>query len=131
MDINMTEQLCKAFITRPFQAWPTIRRRPDRLTPATQRQSTDPAKSITPANAGAAGTPTPPIKMPATVTFYRGHRRTLRCPPGTVSLIIMCIGTIIAQLLSRRQITADVSNGTKQHTTTGIHAFPSCYLWSS
>jgi len=32
------------------------------------------------------------MKMPATVTFYRGHRRTLCCLPGIISLIIVCIG---------------------------------------
>jgi len=35
------------------------------------------------------------IKMPATVTFYRGHHRTLCCLPGIISLIIMCIGIIL------------------------------------
>jgi len=34
------------------------------------------------------------IKMPTTVTIYRGHRWTLCCLPGTISLIIMCIGII-------------------------------------
>jgi len=32
--------------------------------------------------------------VPVTVTFYRGHRRTLCCLPGIISLIIMCIGII-------------------------------------
>jgi len=32
--------------------------------------------------------------MPATVTFYREHRRTLCCLPGIVSLVIMCVGII-------------------------------------
>jgi len=45
-------------------------------------------------NVGAAGTLTLLVKMPATVTFYRGHRRTLCCLPGIVSQIIMCIGII-------------------------------------
>ena len=47
-------------------------------------------------NVGAAGTLTLLVKMPATVTFYRGHRRTLCCLPGIISLIIMCIGIIFA-----------------------------------
>jgi len=34
------------------------------------------------------------IKMPAMVTFYRGHRRTLCCLPGIISVITMCIGII-------------------------------------
>jgi len=34
------------------------------------------------------------MKMPATVTFYRGHHRTLCCLPVIISLIIMCIGII-------------------------------------
>jgi len=34
------------------------------------------------------------MKVPAMVTFYRGHRRTLCCLPGIISLIIMCIGII-------------------------------------
>jgi len=41
-----------------------------------------------------AGTLTLLIKMPATVTFYRGHRQTLCCLPGIISLIIMCVGFI-------------------------------------
>jgi len=32
--------------------------------------------------------------VPVMVTFYRGHRRTLCCLPGIISLIIMCIGII-------------------------------------
>jgi len=64
--------------------------------PVIQRQSTDPAKSIISANIGAAGTLMLPIKMPATVTFYRRHRQTLCRLPGIVSLIIICIGIIFA-----------------------------------
>jgi len=41
-----------------------------------------------------AGTLTLLIKVPATVTFYRGHRQTLCYLPGIKSLIIMCIGII-------------------------------------
>jgi len=48
----------------------------------------------TSANIGATGTLTLLIMMPATVTFYRGHSRTLCCVPGIISLIIMCIGII-------------------------------------
>jgi len=33
-------------------------------------------------------------KVPAMVTFYRGHRRTLCCLPGIISLIIMFVGII-------------------------------------
>jgi len=51
----------------------------------------------------AAGTLTLLIKMPAMVTFYRGHRRTLCCLPGIMSLIIMCIGIIFTKLLLRRR----------------------------
>jgi len=66
------------------------------LTPAIQRQSTDPAKSITSADVSAIDTLTLLIKVPtaATVTFYRGHRRTLCCLPGIISLTIMCVGII-------------------------------------
>jgi len=28
------------------------------------------------------------------VTFYGGHRQTLCCLPGIISLIIMCVGII-------------------------------------
>jgi len=35
------------------------------------------------------------IKMPATVTVYRGHRRTLYYLPGITSMIITCIGIIM------------------------------------
>jgi len=41
--------------------------------------------------------------MPATVTFYRGHHRTLCCLPGIISLIIMCVGIIFTYLLLRRR----------------------------
>jgi len=41
------------------------------------------------------------IKVPATITFYRGHRRTLCCQPGIISLIIMCVGIIFTYLLLR------------------------------
>jgi len=34
------------------------------------------------------------IKMPATVTVFRGHRRTLYYLPGIISPIIMCTGII-------------------------------------
>ena len=34
------------------------------------------------------------IKMPATVTDFRGHRQTLYYLPGIISLIITCIGII-------------------------------------
>jgi len=34
------------------------------------------------------------IKMPATVTDFRGHRRTLYYLPWITSLIITCIGII-------------------------------------
>jgi len=34
------------------------------------------------------------IKVPVTVTFYRGHRRTRCCLPRITSVIIMCIGII-------------------------------------
>ena len=34
------------------------------------------------------------IHMPATVTVYRGHRRTLYFLPGIISLIIMCVEII-------------------------------------
>jgi len=57
--------------------------------PVIQRQSAILSTSITSANVSALL-----IKMPATVTFYRGHRRTLCCLPGIISLIIMCIGII-------------------------------------
>ena len=41
--------------------------------------------------------------MLATVTFYRGHHRTLCCLPGIISLIIMCIRIIFRQLLFCRR----------------------------
>jgi len=62
--------------------------------PVIQRESTDPAKSITSANVSATDTFTLLIKVPATVTFYRGHRWTLCCLPGIISLIIMFVGII-------------------------------------
>ena len=43
------------------------------------------------ADVSTAGTLTLLIKMPAMVTFYRGHHRTLCCLPRIISLIIMCI----------------------------------------
>ena len=46
------------------------------------------------AKVSAAGTLTLLIKVPATVTFHRGHHQTLCCLPGIISLIIMCIGII-------------------------------------
>jgi len=67
---------------------------PNWLTPVIQRQSMDPAKSITSANVSATDTLTLLIKVPATVIFYRGHRRTLCCLPGIVSRIIMCVRII-------------------------------------
>jgi len=54
-------------------------------------QRTQPSLS-TSTDVSAAGTLTLLIKMPATVTFYRGRRRI--CLPGIISLIIMCIGII-------------------------------------
>jgi len=54
----------------------------------------DPAKSVTSADVGATDTLTLLIKVLATVTFYRGHRRTLCYLPGIISLIIMCVGII-------------------------------------
>ena len=57
-------------------------------------KSTDPAKSITSGDVSAANIFTLLIKMPALVTFYREHCRTLCCLPGIISLIIMCIGII-------------------------------------
>jgi len=59
-----------------------------------QRQSTDPAKSITSADVSVTDTLTMLIKVPATVTFYRGHRRTFCCLPGIISLIIICVEVI-------------------------------------
>jgi len=47
------------------------------------------------ANVVAAGTLTLLIKMPATVTFYRGHRRTLCCLLGIISLIIIHTHTTV------------------------------------
>jgi len=83
--------------------WPTVWLRPDWLMPVIQRQSTDTAKSITSANVSAAGTLMLLIKMPAMVTFYRGHLWTLCCLTGIISLIITCIGIIFTQVLLRRQ----------------------------
>jgi len=34
------------------------------------------------------------IKVSATVTVYRAHRRTLFFLPGIISLFIMCVGII-------------------------------------
>jgi len=48
--------------------------------PVIQRQSTDTAKSITSVDISATDTLTLLIKVPATVTFYRGHRRTRLLP---------------------------------------------------
>jgi len=45
------------------------------LTPVIQRQSAVPATSVTLANVRSASTLMLLIKMPAMVTFYRGHRR--------------------------------------------------------
>jgi len=64
------------------------------LTPVIQRHSTDPAKSITSADVSATDTLTLLIKVPAMVTLYRRHRRTLCCLTGIISLIIMCLGII-------------------------------------
>jgi len=47
-----------------------------------------------PTDVSATDTLTLLIKVPVTVTFYRGHLRTLCCLPGIVSLIMMCIGII-------------------------------------
>jgi len=44
---------------------------------------------------GAANILTLLIKMPAKVTDYRGHSRTLYYLPGIISLIIMCTGIIM------------------------------------
>ena len=52
----------------------------------------DTAKSITSADVSASNTLTLLIKVPATLTFYRGHRQTLCCLPGIISLIIMSVG---------------------------------------
>jgi len=65
--------------------------KPNWQPPVIRCQSTDPAKSITSANVSTTDTLTLLIKVPATVTFYRGHRRTLCCLPGIISLIIMCV----------------------------------------
>jgi len=62
----------------------------------------DPAKSITSVDVSATDTLTLLIKVPATVTFYTGHSRTLCCLPGIISLIIMCIGIAFTLLLRRR-----------------------------
>jgi len=35
------------------------------------------------------------LKVSATVTDYRGHRRTLFFLPGVISLFIMCVGIIL------------------------------------
>jgi len=43
---------------------------------------------------GAADTLTLLIEMPATVTVFRGHCRTLYFLCGIISLIIICIGII-------------------------------------
>jgi len=69
-----------------------------------QRQSAVPATSITSADVSAASTWMLLINMPAMVTFYRGHRRTLCCLPGIISLIIMCIGINFRSLLFRRRM---------------------------
>jgi len=52
----------------------------------------DPAKFITSVDVSATDTLMLLIKVPATVTFYRGHRRTLCCLPWIIS--IMCVGII-------------------------------------
>jgi len=54
------------------------------LTPVIHRQSTDPAKSITSANVSTTDTLTLLIKVPAILTFHRGHRRTRCCLPGII-----------------------------------------------
>jgi len=77
--------------------------------PVIQLQSTDPAKSITSADVSVTDTLTLlVIKVPATVTFYRGHRRTLCCLPGIISLI-MCVGIIFTELPLRRRLTRAVA----------------------
>ena len=81
--------------------WPTVWPRPDWLTPVIQRQSAVLSTSITSANVSATGTLTLLIKMPASVTFCRAHRRTFCCLPGIISLIIMCTG-IIFQIITLR-----------------------------
>ena len=62
--------------------------------PVIQCQSAVLVTSITSAKVSAAAALRLQIKMPAMVTFYRGHHRTLGCLPGIISLIIMCIGII-------------------------------------
>ena len=46
------------------------------------------------ADVNLAGTLTLLIKMPAMVTFCRGHHRTLCCLPWIISQIIVCIGIV-------------------------------------
>jgi len=59
-----------------------------------QRQSVDLLYLSALAHVSAAKTLTLLIKASATVTVYAGHRRTLYCTPGIISLIIMCVGII-------------------------------------
>jgi len=54
----------------------------------------DPAKSVTSADVSATDTVTLLTKVPAMVTFNRGHRRTLCYLSMIISLIIMCVGII-------------------------------------
>jgi len=60
-----------------------------------QRQSEVHPHLLASDHVGAANTLTLLIKMPATVTVYKGHRRTLLFLPGIISLIITCIGIIM------------------------------------
>jgi len=45
--------------------------------------------------------------------------------------VLCCLCAVMFCRQTASWITVDVCNGTRQYTTTGIHAFPSCYFWSS
>jgi len=59
--------------------------------------------------------------MPATVTVYKGHHRTLYYLPGITSLIITCIGIIMKTIFSRRTHLTEPKLGLNLPTTGAAH----------
>ena len=66
--------------------------------PVIQRQSTDPPKSITSADVSATDTLTLLVKLPATVTFYRGQ--TVMIVLLLLLLQVVVVVIVIGRLLS-------------------------------
>ena len=67
-----------------------------------------PAKSICFSRTSAANTLTLLVKVSATVTVYRGHRRTLLFLLGIISLFMMCVGIIKNNSLVGRRVRTEV-----------------------